>query len=75
MQNCTGIGGVGRETGIGNTITGEDRKMKGTTDWHPRLEKEKGSTVDFAGKTESTVDFTGKVDTRKDIRVCFCKTL
>ncbi len=65
MPSCTGIGGVGRETGIGNTITGEGRKMKGTTEWHPRLENERtvdfaernGSTVDFAERNESTVDF------------------
>ncbi len=76
MPNCTEIGGVGRETGIGSTITGEDRKMKGTTEWHLRLENEstvdfvgkKESTADFAERNESTVDFTERVDTRKDIR-------
>jgi hypothetical protein len=32
MPKCTGIGEVGRETGIGSTITGEGLKTKGTTD-------------------------------------------
>ncbi len=40
MANYTGIGELGKETGIGNTITGEDRNTKDTTEWRPPLEKE-----------------------------------
>jgi hypothetical protein len=32
MENSIGIGKLGNERDIGNTITGEDRNMKDTTD-------------------------------------------
>ncbi len=76
MANCTGIGELGKEEGIGNTIIGADWNTKDTRGLHPRLEKE--ARVDMVAKSMGEVDPADEtkvameeVDTKvmKDVRV------
>ncbi len=76
MANCTGIGELGKEEGIGNTITGADWNTRDTRELLLRLGKE--ATVGMVARSMGEVDPTDEakvameeVDTKvmKDVRV------
>ena len=53
MANCTGIGELGKEEDIGNTITGEEWKTEDTMELLLSLEKE--ATVDMVAESMDEV--------------------